>query len=135
MLHGNSLGYFKRAHASIKGAVDAMHRLFEKSKIHARPFPAKMGLIVLPFSSTKQLFQNTILYYELGEFVYDEGNVDGLIGNKFDSLRKQSHSDGVIASKLTDAEQLRVFSWCKELFCDLFAVHIIGPAFTFASAD
>jgi dCTP deaminase len=133
--HGVSLGYFKRAHVSIQIAIDSLGRLFEPAGIPNPQFPKKLGLIVLPFTSAKQLFQNTILYHELGEFVYDESIVATELQLELNRLETETTAVGASLKKMTVPEKRRVVSWCRELFCDLFAVHLIGPVFPFASAE
>jgi hypothetical protein len=114
--------HFKREHTPVVSAVQSVaHLIKAESKMGAR-FPAKLGLIVLPFSSGAQLFQNTLLYHELGEYVYGERGIDK-------ELRDE------VGNGLSREDKERVVSWCRELFCDLLAVRLIGPVFSFAFAD
>jgi len=133
--HGPSFGYFKREHASIRQAIDIMASAFIGAGINAPTFPKSLGIIVLPFTSTKQLFQNTILYHELGEFIYDEGLVGAELRYQLYALGSESSETSEAYSRMNEPEKEQVISWCRELFCDLFSVYIIGPVFAFASAD
>lgn len=133
--HGGSLGYFKRAHVSIQQAIDSLSWLCTPTGTEGLQFPKGLGVIVLPFTSANQLFQNSILYHELGEFVYDESNVASELKSKLKSLETETSQVGKSLQPLDLIEKRRVVSWCRELFCDLFAAHVIGPVFSFALAE
>ena len=88
-----------------------------------------------------KLFNNLAIYHEIGHFVYEElstlpppnpqiadlESVTNKALTKFASLQKDPQ-----VRKL--AEKI-IESWTQEIFCDLLALRLIGPAFSFALVE
>jgi hypothetical protein len=125
--------YFQRPHTHIKEQA----RLVE-TFIPQATFPPKLGFIELPYSQGPSFFTNLAIYHEIGHFVYEE----------LSSL-SPAHQ-GIIALRSVTARSLgRVFrnrqvlaiavkiieNWTQEIFCDLFAIRLLGPAFSFALVE
>jgi len=80
---------------------------------------------------------NCLIAHEVGHFVFGELQL-------LNSL-SQPISDALVAAfasvltQLTPEDRLRVptvvAGWAEELFCDLFAVRLVGPCYTFAFAE
>ena len=102
--------------------------------VDAEEFPSGLGLIGIPSTQGRSLFLNCMIAHEIGEYVYSEKSlveylrpevrvaVEIVYGAEYRTKEKTEKS------RLVDT----VLSWCKELFCDLFAVYLIGPCYTFA---
>jgi hypothetical protein len=102
--------------------------------VTAKEFPSGLGLIGIPSTQGRSLFLNCLVAHEIGEYVYSEKSLD-------DQLRPEVRTalELVLGTEYQTKEKTEksalidtVISWGKELFCDLFAVYLIGPCYTFA---
>jgi hypothetical protein len=129
------LMYFQDPHTDLKLTAAELAHVIPQAG-----FSVQLGFIELPFSQGSNLFTNLVLYHELGHFVFEElcsapqpgcdpGQIEGEI-----RMALNAHWSGYAA---LSADEKAFFvgilrSWSQEIFCDLFALHLIGPAFTFA---
>lgn len=98
----------------------------------APSFPSHLGLIGIPYSQSSALFLNTLIPHEMGHFVYqhlDKANgllpkIDACLNGEPGAAHLTSHERRWCVDKLS--------SWAEEIFCDLFAVWMLGPAYVFA---
>jgi len=98
--------------------------------------------VELPYSQGPGLFTNLIIYHELGHFVFEmlesrrnktpslkrlvevmEKSFDAKLGKVMKEAANRTWAKGVLRA------------WTEEIFCDLFALRFLGPAFTFALID
>lgn len=125
--------YFQRPHTHVKEQARLVQTIIPQAE-----FPAKLGFIELPYSQGPSFFTNLAVYHEIGHFVYEElsnsdpphpGVVD-LRSVTSRSLRKVFRDRQVVAlaSKIIE-------NWTQEIFCDLFAIRLMGPAFSFALVE
>ncbi len=125
--------YFQRPHTHVKEQARII-RTFIPGAI----FPAKLGFIELPYSQGPSFFTNLAIYHEIGHFVYEELSTQTPIHP--DILALQSITDRSLR-KLFKGRQVRALAakiienWTKEIFCDLFAIRLLGPAFSFALVE
>jgi len=96
--------------------------------------------VEVPYSQGPGLFTNLIIYHELGHFVFDKQTA-GRGNAAFTQLVRAMKTAfdkrlGRIPRASDKAWAKRVLkNWTVEVFCDLFALRFIGPAFTFALID
>lgn len=123
--------YFQRPHTRVKEQA----RIVE-SFVPDAVFPAKLGFIELPYSQGPSFFTNLAIYHEIGHFVFEE-------------LSNTAHPGVQILRSATDSSLKRIFrgrqifaivsriveDWTQEIFCDLFAIRLMGPAFSFALVE
>src|SRR5262249_38618894 len=109
-----------------------------ESFIPRAKFPAKLGFIELPYSQGPSFFKNVAVYHEIGHFVYEElsnrtpphPEIVKLKSATLKSLAKEFLKPG---DELSFAVGVKIIEyWTQEIFCDLFALRLIGPAFSFA---
>jgi hypothetical protein len=129
--------YFQRPHTDIKHQA----RIIE-SFIPRAIFPPKLGFIELPYSQGPSFFTNLAIYHEIGHFVYEElSNSDpphpqiaalksAIVRSLNKSFRKGSLDPETFAIAVRILE-----NWIQEIFCDLFAIRLVGPAFSFAFVE
>jgi hypothetical protein len=125
--------YFQRPHTHIKEQARIVRTFIPKST-----FPAKLGFIELPYSQGPSFFTNLALHHEIGHFVYEElsnqnpphPDIKALQLVTHRSLRKVFKNPQVFALAVKIIE-----SWTQEIFCDLFAIRLLGPAFSFALVE
>lgn len=102
-------------------------------------FPKQLGFVALPYSQGTGFFANLLLYHELGHFVFEELSSSSQALIDLDA-RLAAETDDAFKNRASNAG-IRAFalqvirSWTHEVFCDLFALHMIGPAFSFAFVD
>jgi hypothetical protein len=97
-------------------------------------FPPSLGLIGIPGTQGSSVLMNCLVAHEIGEYVYAEKQLInhfqpevetalGLVfGTEYPSLPRTTKSFYIDT----------VLKWSKELFCDLFAVYLVGPSYTIA---
>ncbi|MGD1041504.1 MAG: hypothetical protein ABR913_00405 [Sedimentisphaerales bacterium] len=86
----------------------------------------RLGFLGLPCSQSKSLFMNCQLYHEVGHFIAEE---TGVFSTEWlDSIDSQLKGD--ISNSGWAANTVQ--TWMGELFADIIAVRLIGPAYTFA---
>jgi hypothetical protein len=138
------LNYFQTSHTNLNVAAAALKR-----KIGIRPPPGpedaetpRIGFVELPYSQGPSFFTNLLLYHELGHYVFEElypeehGQSNPIseaaeVALKEEYGRKFTHMPRY---KRAGAISL-VSSWAQEVFCDLFAIRLIGPALSFSTIE
>ena len=103
--------------------------------VHGDEFPDFLTLVGIPYSQSSGLFLNCQIPHEMAHFVYQEVVCDE-ITKKVDEIL-DSHYPNEPAANEVALSQIRglLNLWVEEIFCDLFAISLIGPAFTFAFAE
>lgn len=130
------LMYFQRPHTHVKLEAARVERLIPEAV-----FPVKLGFIELPYSQGPNFFPNLAIYHEIGHFVYEELSTVPSPSPQFSLLG--STTDDVLKkfAKLQSDPQVRKLaerileSWTQEIFCDLLALRLVGPAFSFALVE
>jgi hypothetical protein len=129
------LMYFQRPHTYVKQNAGRMKNFIPQAK-----FPTRLGFIELPYSQGTSFFTNLAIYHEIGHFVYEE--LSTLRPKNPHIARLESVKDQALAKfPLQEDPQVRKLaakiteSWTQEIFCDLFALRLVGPAFSFALVE
>jgi hypothetical protein len=96
--------------------------------------------VEVPYSQGPGLFTNLIIYHELGHFVFDKQRADRGNGAFTQLARVMKTAFDKRLSRIPKASDKawakRVLkAWTVEVFCDLFALRFVGPAYTFALID
>jgi len=129
----NKVNYFQHP----LGNLQELAKNLKKTVPNAPDLPSGLVFISIPYTQGSAVFTNAIMFHEFGHFVFHELDISGQINQQ-------------IAQALLDVYQQRlstmarpgvtflyqtVLSWAQEMFCDLFAISLIGPAYSFASID
>ena len=129
--------YFQRPHTEIKDQARIV-----RSFIPNASFPSKLGFIELPYSQGLSFFTNLAIYHEIGHFVYEELSNPDSLHPLVSTLKSAMISSltKIFGKSSRDAETLALAmeileSWTQEIFCDLFAIRLIGPAFSFSFVE
>jgi hypothetical protein len=99
-----------------------------------KPFPGDLGLIGIPYSQRTSAFLNALIPHEMGHFVFQElQKWSELLPQAINELKKTFGSD-YATLKPEDLAWCRdrMHSWTEEIFCDLFAIWLVGPAHSLA---
>jgi hypothetical protein len=130
VFHTEQLNYLQVVATNIRETARSIGNLIPGSK----PFPAKLGLIGIPYSQSESLFLNCLIAHELGHFVFGEEQLLTALGPEIKSALTTAFTP--VASKLNAQDRSWIptiaADWVEELFCDLFAVLLIGPCYTYA---
>ena len=123
--HTPELNYVQSSRQELKERAESYGEIVSG----APPFPSKMALIAIPYSQDENLFSNLIICHEIGHFVFEQLHLEQkLIARIETALRK---SGPLPASDISWCLQ-RVWAWAEEIFCDRFAIGLVGPAFSFS---
>jgi hypothetical protein len=96
-------------------------------------FPADLGIVAIPYSQSSSLFLNTALAHEMGHFAFDKR-----CENKgFYKLVVAALSNNKTLSAIQSQLEIQLcidtaIRWLTEIYCDLFALYLIGPCFSLA---
>jgi|SRR5580658_7101064 hypothetical protein len=140
--------YFQRPHTDIKSQAREIEGF-----IPSASFPPKLGFIEIPYSQGPSFFTNLAIYHEIGHFVYEELSHRNPSHRAFKALAsakerclnkafspraskvpagtRNAGQTGSNRQAFALAEKI-LENWTQEIFCDLFALRLIGPAFSFA---
>jgi hypothetical protein len=130
LIHTHEVMYYQLRASWIRDRIKEISDLIGINS----PFPPDLGIIALPYSQSGSLFLNCAIAHEIGHFAFQKL-----------ALRNQLAVD-VVASVMSTlgprintvgTDDLRwiietVLKWVEELFCDLFAIWLIGPCFSFS---
>jgi hypothetical protein len=129
--------YFQRPHTEIKIQGWRVGQI-----IPGAAFPHKLGFIELPYSQGPSFFMNLAIYHELAHFVYEEFSNSSVLHKGFAELKSHTaESLGRALGRISRDHQTFTFvlgiieNWTQEIFCDLFAIRLVGPAFSFSFVE
>jgi hypothetical protein len=133
VLHTEWLNYLQVVASRIRSTADDIATL-----VGARSFPPRIGLIGIPYSQSESIFLNCLIAHEVGHFVFGELELKKSLG--IIAHRILNSVFAPIAPSLPRDNNLRQIpttfaGWTEELFCDLFAVRLIGPCYSYAYVE
>jgi hypothetical protein len=97
-------------------------------------FPEKLALIGIPYSQSSSLFMNCLIPHEMGHHVFG----DKALGAKFRPVveKELQQNFGTALSTLDRSAITNILvRWAEELFCDTFAVRMVGFCYSFAFVE
>lgn len=121
------LNYYQHRHTQVRGLIRQL-----AARVGQR-FPefGQVAFVSLPFSQANALFMNSLLYHEAGHFVFEEKRLVDKISPRIDPLVRRKFP------RLDERGRVWMLStlsqWSEELFADLVAVKLLGPAYTVAA--
>ncbi len=102
----------------------------------------QLVFVEIPYSQGPSFFTNLTIYHELGHYVFDnlaEAEKRSPAFAELTDAMERAFSEKLGQRLTTPSNRTwarRVLdAWTREVFCDLFAVAHLGPAFTFALID
>jgi len=113
--------------------VDAEH--YEATVPDSPTFPDKVAFIAIPYSQESSLFTNIIICHEMGHFAFEERCVDADLSVHIEAAL-QTHFSELVSDSDSENEvswcRQRLWNWAEEVYCDRFAIGLIGPAYSFS---
>jgi hypothetical protein len=86
----------------------------------------------MPYSQEASLFSNLMICHEMGHFAFEELGLE----EKLSPLIEKNLRKHLNVSRLSEPEAAwcreRLWNWAEEIYCDRFAIGLVGPAFSFA---
>jgi hypothetical protein len=132
VLLASELMYFQWPHTQIKLQATLVQEFIPRAVL-----PPKLGFIELPYSQGPSFFTNLNIYHEIGHVVYEELAGSSRPNPHFVRLKSSISRWLTLAlpSRNRDPQSIAVAlriveNWTQEIFCDLFAIKLIGPAFS-----
>lgn len=100
----------------------------------ASPFPPNLGIIALPYSQANALFLNCAIAHEMGHFAFQKLQKRNLLSITVALAVAAQLGPSLTTTLVDDVSWIvnTVLRWVEELFCDLFAIWLIGPCFSFS---
>jgi hypothetical protein len=130
------LMYFQRPHSHVKEQAGRVEKLIPNAE-----FPKRLGFIEIPYSQGPSFFTNLAMYHEIGHFVYEELPTIPAAKSAVAALDSATEDSLTKVRGLEKDPQVRklagkiIESWTQEIFCDLLALRLVGPAFSFALVE
>jgi hypothetical protein len=126
--HTLLLNYFFHRRADLR--FDAQR--FEAIVGGSPAFPKNLALIGMPYSQGTSLFLNLVIFHELGHFAFEELGLEKHLSRDIDSVLKTlAEYESMSEPDLSWCRE-RLKYWSEEIYCDRFALGLIGPAYSFA---
>jgi len=129
IFHTDSFDYAQISPSAMEEAVTQLARI-----VDADQFSPNLGLIGIPNSQGNTLFLNCLLAHEIGEYAYAKRDMEArLAADAAAALQKHLGRKFSAESLILQSRMAKtVLHYAKEIFCDLFAVRLIGPCYSFA---
>lgn len=130
VFHIEKLNYLQVVASGIRGIAQQIASVIP----NAPSFPPGLGLIGIPYSQASSVFLNCLIPHEMGHFAYGETvSIEMALAQGIsEALTKAFAGSEPLApwdmALLVDWLK----SWAEEIFCDLFAIWVIGPCYSFA---
>jgi hypothetical protein len=128
VIHTSDVNYYQIGASDIRDLA----KLIAQTVPGAPEFPKHLGVVGIPYSQSSGLFLNVALAHEMGHYVFQENHYgDVLSPEATKAILSATPASGNLGLGLAWCKD-RVVRWCEEVFCDLFALWLIGPAFSFS---
>ena len=128
VLHTTKLNYFQIGASNVRDFAAHIASIVPG----APPFPDNLGIIALLYSQSSSVFLNLALAHEMGHFAFQERAEAARLSPSIVAA-VQAAATGIQLQPLDLVwSKDRVLAWCEEIYCDLFALWLIGPSFSFS---
>ncbi len=126
IFHSEEFNYLHLYASEIAALTNKLAKLVGSNEL------PEFGLIGIPSSQSSALFLNCLIAHEMGHYVAAKKRfLAHMLGEAEESLRltmKENYPKNGESLRLP----FKLAKWAEELFCDLFAVQLVGPCFAFA---
>jgi hypothetical protein len=126
--HTSELNYVEYPRSDLRFHAQAYDGIVTKGPA----FPAKMALIAMPYSQDAALFLNLVICHELGHFAFEELDFERQLSSDIEDALKGLEAYASMSEPDLSWCRERLKYWSEEIYCDRFAIGLIGPAFCFA---
>lgn len=126
IFHADEFNYLHLYPAEIGRLTNKLAKMVGASEV------PEFGLIGIPGSQSSTLFLNCLIAHEMGHYVAASKRFLAHILGEAETSLKLKMKEKYPTGKLSFELPAKLGRWAEELFCDLFAVELIGPCYTFA---
>jgi hypothetical protein len=126
VLHSTELNYFQMRASDMREFAKQIATI-----VPGAPLFPQLGIIAIPYSQASSLFLNVALAHEMGHFAFQERDEATKLSPTVVKAIQAAASSTLPPLDLAWCKG-RVLRWCEEVYCDLFALSLIGPAFSFS---
>jgi len=127
VLHCTEVNYFQIRAGYVRDRANEIRAIVPNAPL----FPDNLGIIALPYSQATTFFLNSALAHEMGHFVFQERGISAQFRLPGITAIGQVSGTGLPLQELSWCLDC-ILRWSEELYCDLFALWLIGPAFSFS---
>jgi len=132
LFHLDEVNYLQIRVSEVKRTADRLSIIIPD----AQPFPADLGMIGIPYSQSSPLFLNCLIAHEIGHFVFQKfDRKKRLLPDVQKCLNASLAAHAGATAEMLDWSRDRLLSWAEELFCDLFAILLVGPCYALAYVE
>lgn len=138
VLSGSNLMYYKY---NLKAMRDLTRYLSARIE-HYPVLGEDIGVLMFPYCAAREVLVNCNLFHEMGHYIYETTSLEQVFRNELVNKLGQFFSQEPIVTKveapLLAWRDLRnyvlslMLRWADEVFADIFAVRVLGPAFHLA---
>jgi hypothetical protein len=128
VLHTNELNYFQIGARNLRDFAAEIAKIVPI----APPFDKNLGIIAHPYSQSSSIFLNFALAHEMGHFAFQERAEADRIMPAIARALKRATAGITLGPRDPEWCRDQVLGWCEEIYCDLFALWLIGPCFSFS---
>jgi hypothetical protein len=130
IFHSEEFNYLHLYASEIAGLTSRLAKL-----VGAAELP-EFGLIGIPSSQSSALFLNCLIAHEMGHYVAAKKRfLAHILGEAEESLKHTMKENYPKDDKESFRLPSRLAKWAEELFCDLFAVQLVGPCFALPTSS
>jgi len=125
------LNYFQHRHTGLKNANLQLRGVV----LDAPEFPDGLGFIGIPYSQGSNFFTNLVIFHELGHFFFEELTKEKELTTPIEAALNE-WNDFTTLNPREQAWSIRLLlGWAEEIYCDLFAIKLIGPSYSLAYSE
>jgi len=138
VLGSSNLMYYK---FNLKPLRDLTHYLATRIKDYPI-FPVETGILMFPYCSAQEVLVNCILFHEMGHYIYERTglreqfneNIEISLSEfvKTTKLMSELKAPLLAGKPLLNYVQHLILNWADEIFADIFAIRLLGPAYHLA---
>jgi dCTP deaminase len=124
--HSHQLNYFNVKLGEFKSKAAKISNL-----VKGPDFSKGLGLIGIPYSQSSSFFVNCLVPHEMGHFIFGELQLSAKFRSDIENRLIKKFDKDLQARDRAQLVDAMAF-WVEELFCDLFAVRLVGFCFSLA---
>ena len=127
IVHTTIVNYFQLSSNYVRQLAVQISKIVDGPPI----FPDDLAIVGLPYSQSNAVFLNTLLAHEMGHFSFQKRCEQQRLSAPFATVFANHQVTSISSQNFVRCFNL-VVGWLEELYCDLFALRLAGPAFSYA---
>ncbi|MEN6385982.1 MAG: hypothetical protein ABFD79_12405 [Phycisphaerales bacterium] len=138
VLSTGNLNYYKLHLLDFRNLADSLSTCIENYPLLKKD----LGILMFPYCAVREVLMNCSLFHEMGHYFYENSKIGikiaARIENDFFNFINKTQMVAKLNLPLVTGKDLLVYvcqllrTWADEIFADIFAIRILGPAFHLA---